>query len=299
MSYRALLRPAKRWLGRVFEKLWCCLFATVAKLSPSQASPWHSSGGQRVLILAPHPDDEVIGCGGTVLRHVAAGDRVVLAIATDGRRSGGMRDPEAMSAMRLGEAKSAAAMLQAHLDWLGLHEGDWAIEQLRDALMVRLEEMRPDIVYAPSRVDFHPEHHKVAHALALALEAVSYRPSTLRIYQVQVPLTRRLVNVVSDLSSIMQSSEAALHAYHSQAGTIASIFRRRRYSAKWHGIQTAAEEFWELPVRRYVELHFIPPSQWHDHYRGIRSFSFTDPLAWLVGRHARRRLNPDSLQVVE
>ncbi|HEY9107935.1 MAG TPA: PIG-L family deacetylase [Roseateles sp.] len=246
-----------------------------------------------MLVLAPHPDDEAIGCGGTVLRHVATGDHVVLAIVTDGRRSGGMRDPDGMAAIRLGEARGAAAVLQAGLDWLGLPEGDWSVEQLRDSLMARLEQLRPDVVYAPSRVDFHPEHHKVAHALALALEAVSHRPEVLRVYQVQVPLTRQLVNVVSDLSSVLAPSEAALRKHRSQAGTIASIFRRRRYSAKWHALPTAAEEFWEMPVQRYVELHRAPPAQWHDHYRGIRAFSFTDPLAWLVGRKARRRLNPD------
>jgi len=291
MSFRALLRPAKRGLGRAVEALWCGVFALQGRIAPSRASPWRSSGGQRVLVLAPHPDDEAIGCGGTVLRHVAAGDCVTLAIATDGRRSGGMRDPEGMSAMRHREAEGAASALQARLDWLGLAEGDWPIERLRDVLVERLTQLRPDVVYASSRVDFHPEHHKVAHALALALDVVPHKPGLLRIYQVQVPLTRLLANVVSDLSAVSAPAEAALRAYESQAGTIACIFRRRRYSARLHGLPTdAAEEFWELPVQRYVDLHRDPPSQWLGHYRGLRAFALTDPLAWWVGRGARRRL---------
>lgn len=296
MSYRALLRPAKRAFGRAIEALWCSAFALVGQMRPSLASPWRSPGGQQVLVLAPHPDDEVIGCGGTILRHVAAGDHVTLAIATDGRRSSGMRDPDGMSAIRLGEARKAATVLQSQLDWLGLPEGDWPVERLCDALRARLEQLRPDVVYAPSRVDFHPEHHKVAHALALALDEAAHRPAVLRVYQVQVPLTRHLVNVVCDLGPVLAPAEAALRAHGSQAGTLASIFRRRRYSARVHGLPTVAEEFWELPVQRYIELHRAPPDQWHGHYRGVRAFALTDPLAWLVGREARRTLNEEVAQ---
>ena len=39
-----------------------------------------------VLVLAPHPDDEVLGCGGTICRHVAAGDSVTVLVATRGTR---------------------------------------------------------------------------------------------------------------------------------------------------------------------------------------------------------------------
>ena len=39
------------------------------------------------LVLAPHPDDETIGCGATILRKVAAGTPVTVFVATDGRHS--------------------------------------------------------------------------------------------------------------------------------------------------------------------------------------------------------------------
>ena len=40
--------------------------------------------GTRILVLAPHPDDEVFGCAGAIMRHVAAGDSVRVAVVTDG-----------------------------------------------------------------------------------------------------------------------------------------------------------------------------------------------------------------------
>ena len=45
----------------------------------------------KALVLAPHPDDEVIGCGGAILAHNDAGAEVVVALITDGRFSGGTR----------------------------------------------------------------------------------------------------------------------------------------------------------------------------------------------------------------
>ena len=295
-SFRARLRPVKRATGTLLERLWRGGFVLLSKVSPPRARAWHSPGQLRVLVVAPHPDDEAIGCGGTVLRHAAAADQVSIAIATDGRRAGGMRDPVGMSATRHAEAKLATQTLAARLEWLGLPEGDWSVEQLREALARLLTDLRPDLVYAPSRVDFHPEHHRVAHALALALDdtAALHRP-LVRVYQIQVPLTGLLVNLVSDLRTVLAPSDAALRAYASQAGTIATIDRRRRYSACRHGLADAAEEFWELPAERYAALHREPPERWQDHYRGLRAFSLTDPLAWWVGRHGRRQLRAEAL----
>lgn len=292
MSYRARLRPVKRALAPAVELVWRGAFAVAGKLGGSTARHWSSPGGQHAMVIAPHPDDEAIGCGGTVLRHVAAGDRVTLAIATDGRRAGGMPSPDQMAARRHSEATQAATLLGAtRFEWIGLPEGEWPIDRLRAAFATLLAAQRPDVVYAPSRVDFHPEHHNVAHALALALESIAPdRRPLVRVYQIQVPLTGTLVNLVSDLASVLAPSEAALRAHASQSGSVECTFRRRRYSARLHGFAGAAEEFWEMPAGRYIDMHRDPPASWRDHYRGLRNFPLTDPLAWLVGADARRNL---------
>ena len=293
MSFRSRLRPVKRAAALPIELLWRASFTVAGWSHPSRARTWASTGGKNVLVVAPHPDDEAIGCGGTMLRHALSGDRVVIAIATDGRRAQAIPDPARMAAHRKNEAVEAARLLRnARLEWIGLPEGEWAVAQLRDVLAILLDEIRPDIVYAPSRVDFHPEHRTVAHALALALEAAGTVPraTIVRVYQVQVPLTAELVNVVNDVSSVLEAADTALRAYASQSGSIECTYRRRRYSARRHRLPGAVEEFWELQAAKYIELHRDPPARWHDEYRGMRHFPMTDPLAWLVGSADRKQL---------
>lgn len=176
-------------------------------------------------------------------------------------------------------------------------EGEWHLPALVERLLELLGERRPRIVYAPSRVDFHPEHMAVAHALALALEALAGASQDLRIrvYQVQVPLTSRLANVVLDTSATRAYWSAALRAYVSQAATLESAYRQRAYVSRANGAEGCAEAFWEMDAATYVRLHRDPPTQWPQVFRGLRSWPFSDPLAFLAGVDERRRLRAGTL----
>jgi N-acetylglucosamine malate deacetylase 1 len=295
MWFRSRLRPAKRALGRVIEHGWVLGFRALAALMRRDVRRWSSPGGQQVLVVAPHPDDEAIGCAGTVLLHAQSADRVCIAVATDGGRSRAIPDRNAICRLRRREADDAARLMRVdRLHWIGLPEGQWNIPDLQQALAALIEEIQPAIIYAPSRIDFHPEHFQVAHALALALDS-SRNPSTrstrIRIYQIQVPLNPLITNLVADVSAVRTASDAALRAYVSQSGSIQGAYRQRRYGASWHGIAGQAEEFCELTVERYVALHSQPPAMWPRVFRGLRYFPLSDPLAYLAGMTERRKIH--------
>jgi LmbE family N-acetylglucosaminyl deacetylase len=300
MSFRPLLRWLKRLANRGFEWLWSVGFAAAGRLRQSEPARWSSPGGQKVLVIAPHPDDEAIGCVGTILLHVQAGDQTSIAIATDGRRSRVIPDPDAMAAQRHKEAQLAASRMGIdRFVWLGLPEGDCSTVALEQSLRAMLLEVQPDVIYAPSRIDFHPEHLKVAHALARALGSggIGARghsgptaAPTVRIYQIQVPLTSPICNLVTDISSVVQHCESVLAAYTSQRAIMPCTWRLRRYGALLNGFARYAEEFWELPASRYAALHDEPPREWPAIFRSVRNFSLSDPLAYFVGRGERRRL---------
>jgi len=64
---------------------------------------------ERVLVIVAHPDDEVLGCGGTIARHVASGDAVHICFLTDG--VGARGDDVRAAARRNAAARRAVAIL--------------------------------------------------------------------------------------------------------------------------------------------------------------------------------------------
>ena len=282
-------------MDSIAEITWCAAFAVLGRLGPRRASPWKPVGGRRILVVAPHPDDEVVGCAGTLLLHVRDGDSVCIAYITDGSRSsaGGL-SPEDDARQRKLEAEAAAKSLQVdRFEWLGLTEGSWTYEELQPSLLDILRQTSPQLIYAPSRVDFHPEHRKVAHGLSLLLsrEGVVHAEAVVSVCQIQVPLTPILVNRVVDCSGVGQKVEAALKIYRSQSANLAPALRMRRYAARFYGFTGHAEEFWQMPVMDYCRLHDSPSEQWPaNRFRGMRYRSFSDPLSYASGWIERRRI---------
>ena len=306
MCLRRSVKALRKRVQVAFRELWSAGFRVLGHLLRPRLESWSSPGGRRVLVVAPHPDDEVAGCGGAILAHRRRGDRVRVAVATDGRRSQALGlDAASTAAARLGEMEAAAAHLGVELEWLGLPEGDWRVPDLGERLADVLTRFRPRTIYAPSRVDFHPEHEKVARALGRALAAPPTRNGSriqeveIRIYAVQVPLTPRLANLAVAVDLEAPRLIGALRAHHSQRGSLERCLRRRRYAGRLYRIRSseeepptgAAETFWRLTPEQYQQIHQRPPDRpLHRTFRGLRYGAWSDPLAYLWGLGERRRL---------
>jgi LmbE family N-acetylglucosaminyl deacetylase len=245
------------------------------------------------LVVAPHPDDEAAGCAGTLVQHKRCGDKVGIVYITDGRRSRALGlGPEEMACRRREEAEAGARALAVdRFEWFGLPEGKWSAEQLQPRLQALIDQFTPDLIYAPSRIDFHPEHRLVAYALATLLpdNQRELPVPLIRIYQAQVPLTAVLTNLVVNTSGVIRESTAVLRAYSTQWDSIARTLRQRRYAACFYGITEQAEEFWQLTISQYCLLHHLPPERWR-RFRSLRAHPFDDPLAYLQGLRERRQL---------
>src|SRR5205823_4538350 len=119
---------------------------------------------KNVLVLSPHPDDEAIGCGGTLCQHVAAGDRVHVIFLTSGENGGHGVSPAKTRRVREEEARKAAARmgLDAVEFW---HQPDGALRvtsELAQALGKRMTEWRPSVVYVPHPQETHSDHRAAA-----------------------------------------------------------------------------------------------------------------------------------------
>ena len=127
------------------------------------------------LVLAPHPDDETLGCGGTIVKKRRAGARVQVAFLTDGRAPHARFLGEGRIAeLRRSEAMDACAALGLHTDDLvfldyedgALAEHAAAVEADVAAL---IRELRPTQVFAPCPWDVWPDHLTTAAVAAAAI----------------------------------------------------------------------------------------------------------------------------------
>jgi len=172
-----------------------------------------------VLVIAPHPDDETIGCGGAVRRHARQGDRVSVVFLTSGELGLKELPREKAWAVREREAKAAAKILgirQLHF----LRLPDWFVgdslkagARLLGRLLVAEE---AQLIYVPHEAEWHPDHQAALPLLRLAFQADRMRVPELRAYEVWTPLA--VHDHVENISDLMRWKLKALRAYRSQLG---------------------------------------------------------------------------------
>ena len=219
----------------------------------------------RVLVLAPHPDDEVFGCGGAILCHVEAGVQVRVILATDGGFGVDEVNREEYVLQRQNESIEAAKVLGygAPEFWSErdreLRYGETLVLQVGDAI----HNTGADLVYAPSVFEMHPDHRALGMA---AVEAVRRHGSNMRLalYEVGVPLRP---NLLLDISSHVKLKALAMECFTSQNERqrydlgIAALNRYRTYTlpagvvAAEAYIQTTAEELVNDPLKLYQSEH--------------------------------------------
>lgn len=112
-----------------------------------------------ILVLATHPDDEVLGCGGVMARHAAAGDEVHVLIMSRGVEE--LFGPELIARTRAELAASNGVIgvkTATFLDFPAPKLDTVPGHQLADALLGELRKIRPDVLYIPHQGDLHSDH---------------------------------------------------------------------------------------------------------------------------------------------
>jgi LmbE family N-acetylglucosaminyl deacetylase len=173
----------------------------------------------KILILAPHPDDEVLGCGGTACRHRAAGDSIFAVFLTSGELGLKHLKQEKAWQIREAEARRAARILGlAGMEFL--RGPDWglaeAIPGLARSLRPILEREKPERIYLPHPSDGHPDHQIVLTLLRRALRRSRLPTPELLAYEIWTPLLT--FDHVVDITDWMPGKLKALRAHRSQLG---------------------------------------------------------------------------------
>lgn len=181
-------------------------------------------GGEHVVVLAPHMDDEIIGCGGSLALHVQRGARICVVFMTDGRGGGSdiailhgaerMRRERELIELRKAEAHEALAKLGiGDIVFLDAPDGalrtcTWAADKLRAVL----EERRPDLVYLPFYLEEHADHRATSEVLLAASEKADWEFQCMG-YEVWTPL---FPNCLVRIDDTIESKKASLACYRSQ-----------------------------------------------------------------------------------
>jgi LmbE family N-acetylglucosaminyl deacetylase len=225
--------------------------------------------GERLLVLAPHPDDEVIGCGGLVAQHLAEGRSVRVVVATDGGQAGvaatreeesrralgllsGVGDPARQKGSTSGD-EPAGGIAGATLDFLAFPDRELAAhrDDLSRRIAAVLREYKPDLILVASPIEFHPDHL----ALATAFCELIQRDETLfadlavarvAFYEVGQPLRP---NAIVDITDVAERKYAAIAAHQSQLAL-------RDYVAYARGLN-AYRAMTMPPETKFAEAYFV------------------------------------------
>lgn len=131
---------------------------------------------KNVLVVAPHADDESLGCGGTLLRHKEEGDCISWLLVTSTKECYGYskrqvtaRDQEIEHVRRAYEFDSfhCLGLPPAALDTIARSD---LIKSVSDVV----EQLRPQVIYCPYRNDIHSDHEIVFDAVMAATKSFRY-----------------------------------------------------------------------------------------------------------------------------
>ena len=208
--------------------------------------PLPLNAGDGILCLAPHPDDEVLGCGGLLTLAQRQGLRVQTIIVTSGEQ--GMEQGQD-DGLRLEESRKAAQILQlpSPETWgfadRELRHSPPLIERIEQALAAH----QPRWLLLPALTEPHPDHQALA--LAGMAAAQRYGQANVLLYEVGAPTQ---INTVLDISDVAELKWQALELFESQE----QRHEYCRHSAAMATLRsfvagpdvTAAEAFWQIPA---------------------------------------------------
>lgn len=176
----------------------------------------------KVLVIAPHNDDEVLGVGGTIAKHVSKGHEVYVCEVTVGKNEERAKviKNEALKAHKILGVKETYFL---DLPVVGLTT--MPMIELNRAIHDVTQKVRPDIAYIPHKGDMHKDHAMVAESAMVALRPVDspqvkaiYAYETLSETEWNIPSVDNtfIPNVFVDITETIDMKIEAMKCYESQ-----------------------------------------------------------------------------------
>ena len=220
--------------------------------------PIRAPFGKSVVVIAPHQDDEAIGCGGALIQQLRAGGAaavIMLQDGADGHEQLGIGRRE-LTELRNKESRQAAAAIglesPVFLDHARLEENiSLAAEQVREIILRR----KADALFVPFLLDGHVDHRTASYIVAEALREVPWNVRVLS-YEVWGLCIPNVVLVIDDAMDDKARMISCFTWANKAIDYVQSTRGLNMYHSKMLGAGECryAERFFELPRKEYIEL---------------------------------------------
>ncbi|MCL2334915.1 MAG: PIG-L family deacetylase [Endomicrobia bacterium] len=199
---------------------------------------------KKVLVIAPHQDDEAIGCAGTVINHVKNGGEAEILFCTNDTYER-MKESEKASSI-IGSKRNH--FLQFPIRTL---DGN---KKFEENLSLIFQKTKPETVFLPFWFDNHPDHRAVSKAL-ISLKKKIPMNFMVYAYSVWTPLNP---NCIFDISGVWEEKKKAIECYKTQLASRDYVKIAQSLNQYWAEIKNPqmqyAETFFKATAQEYISL---------------------------------------------
>lgn len=180
----------------------------------------------KILIIAVHPDDETLGCGGTLLKHKENGDEIYWLICTSIDEKHKYYQTRKEEIEKVGKAYNFNGVYDLRLKTMRVDE--YSMSELIGKISAIVNEIKPTIIYLPFYGDVHSDHRKIFEAAYSCTKTFRY-PFIKKIYAVETLSETEfapsflqnafLPNVFVDISKFFDKKADIMQIYKSEINT--------------------------------------------------------------------------------
>ena len=212
--------------------------------------PLKSDGpqGKTILILAPHPDDEILGVGGTLIKMLGKNKKIKIIIVSNGEKTM-IKNALPGESVREKESQKVAKKLGLDIEFWGFPQGKIKTDKsVKKNIENTISNFKPDTLFLPFFADDHPDHRLANFALFKALHG---NPQNIEVWAYQIYSTC-FPNVLVDISKEMKTKISLIRQFKSQA-------YRRDWAHYACGLNALNSRYLKTNTKRYVETFFVLP----------------------------------------
>lgn len=179
----------------------------------------------KVIVIAVHPDDETLGCGGTLLKHKANGDEIHWLICTQTNPKNDfykIREKEIDTIHALYNFDSVS-----NLKLKSMQVDEYSMSYLIEKISKVINDIKPNIIYLPFKGDVHSDHRKIFEASYSCTKSFRY-PFIKKIYMMETlsetefaPSTKEdsfIPNIFVDISEYIDKKIEIMKVFESEIG---------------------------------------------------------------------------------